>query len=212
MVLVDFARPEPWQIGHGSSTTMPRPRQSRHGSVTANTPPEAEVCMPLPSQVGQTRGTVPALAPVPRQASQAASDTICMPTVTPAMLSVKSTVTSPSTSLPRLGPRLVEKRCVRVPVVPPAPPKSPPNRSPIPPSAPAPLRNRSSTDGPPGVRPPEPGKRKPPPPNSRRASSYSLRLSALESTSLASETSLNRCSAAGLPGFWSGWLSRASLR
>ena len=37
---------------------MPRPRQSRHGSVTANTPPEVEVCIPLPSQVGQTRGMV----------------------------------------------------------------------------------------------------------------------------------------------------------
>ena len=33
-------RPEPWQTGQGSSTTMPRPRQSRHGSVIANTPPD----------------------------------------------------------------------------------------------------------------------------------------------------------------------------
>ena len=64
---------------------MPRPRQSRHGSVTANTPPEVEVCIPLPSQVGQTRGMVPVLAPVPWQASHAASDTICMPTVTPSI-------------------------------------------------------------------------------------------------------------------------------
>ena len=62
--------------------------------------------MPLPSQVGQTRGTVPARAPVPRHASQAVSDTICIPTVTPSMACTKSTVTSPSTSLPRRGPRV----------------------------------------------------------------------------------------------------------
>ena len=41
--------------------------------------------MPLPSQVGQTRGIVPALAPVPRQASHAVSETICIPTVTPSI-------------------------------------------------------------------------------------------------------------------------------
>ena len=55
----------------------------------------------------ETCGMVPALAPVPRHASHGASDTICMPTVTPSMASVKSTVTSPSTSLPRRGPRMV---------------------------------------------------------------------------------------------------------
>ena len=129
-----------------------------------------------------------------------------MPTVTPAMASLKSTVTSPSTSLPRRGPREVENR-VEVRLAPEL--NSPPKRSPSPVS-PA-LRNRSSIDGPPWP-PPPPGKRKPPAPNSRRASSYSLRLESLDSTSLASETSLKRRSASGLPGFWSGWFSRASFR
>jgi len=48
MVRVERLRPLPAQVGQGSSTTMPRPRHSRQGSVTANTPPEVEVCMPLP--------------------------------------------------------------------------------------------------------------------------------------------------------------------
>ena len=166
--------------------------------------------MPLPSQVGQTFGTVPALAPVPWHGAQAASDTICMPTVTPSIAWTKSTVTSPSTSLPRRGPRLAEVRVVAV-RVPPAPLNSPPKRSEKPVS-PA-WRNRSSTDGPPPEpEPPLRGKRKPPPPKRRRASSYSLRLLSLESTSLASDTSLKRRSASALPGFWSGWFSRASLR
>jgi hypothetical protein len=174
---------------------MPRPRQSRHGSVTAKTPPEVDVCIPLPSQVGQTRGTVPALAPVPRQAAQAESDTICMPTVTPSIESLKSIVTSPSTSLPRRGPRVVVVR-VRLALL-----NRPPNRSPMPPSPEA-LRNRSSTDGPPAC--PLRGNRNPPPPNSRRASSYSLRLAVSDNTSLASETSLNRFSESALPGLASG--------
>src|SRR5215212_4998251 len=194
MVLVDLPRPEPWQTGHGSSTTIPRPRHSRHGSVTAKTPPEVEVCIPLPSHVGQTRGIVPARAPVPRHASHAVSETICIATVTPSMACTKSTVTSPSTSLPRRGPRVVVNRVVWV-VGPPL--NRPPKISPRPPPA---LRKRSSTDGPPCLLP-LPGKRKPPLPNSRRASSYSLRLAVLDSTSLASEISLKRCSAAVLPGF-----------
>ena len=49
--------------GQGSSTINPRPWQSWHGSLTAKTPPEVEVSMPLPWQVGHTRGSVPDLAP-----------------------------------------------------------------------------------------------------------------------------------------------------
>ena len=65
--------------------------------------------------------------------------------------------------------------------------------------------------------PPAPG-RNPPPPGpvpkapSRLISSYCLRFSGSESVSYAELTSLNFSSAALLPGFLSGWFSRASLR
>ena len=65
---------------------------------------------------------------------------------------------------------------------------------------------------PPPPYPPLPLGRKPPPANRDRASSYSLRLASSDSTSYASETSLNRSSAGLSPGFLSGCSSRASLR
>ncbi len=38
---------------------------SVHGSVIAKTPPWTEVCIPVPSHLRQTFGTVPYFAPVP---------------------------------------------------------------------------------------------------------------------------------------------------
>jgi len=46
----------------------------------------------------------------------------------------------------------------------------------------------------------------------RRTSSYSLRFSGSERTSLAAETSLNFSSASLFPGFASGWYCLASFR
>src|SRR5215207_2437117 len=66
MVLLDWPRPEPWQVSQGWSTTRPRPLHSVQGSVIAKTPPWTEVCMPVPSHFRQTFGTVPYFAPVPR--------------------------------------------------------------------------------------------------------------------------------------------------
>ncbi len=62
MVRVLIARPLPEHTGHGSSTTSPRPRHSWHGSENAKLP-RFLLSWPVPSQFGQTRGTVPGLGP-----------------------------------------------------------------------------------------------------------------------------------------------------
>ena len=149
-------------------------------------------------------GRLPARAPVPRHAEHASWETICKLTVVPSMASMKSIVVSPVTSAPRRDRRAVERAD-------PAPPnrllKTSPNPSPL-----LAVRRKSSTLTE-LVRPPPPGNRNPPPaPKRLRAWSYSLRLRGSDRTSLASEASLNRASAALSPGWESGWLSRAILR
>ncbi len=191
IVRVFCPRPEPLQDGQGSSTTRPRPRHSRHGSAIPNRPALRDT-WPVPSQLGHTRGTVPALAPVPRQASQAAPLVMRSGTVTPSTASRKPRVTSDSTSAPRRGP---------VPGARPADPprllKMVPNRSPTPPppappAPPCPKRSDRSNGTPPG--PPAPPPPAPPgnpnglPParpevNRSRVSSYSARFFLSDSTS-----------------------------
>jgi len=58
---------------------------------------------PVPSQVGQTRGTVPALAPVPLQVWHGPSPASFSETVTPLTASLKLSDVSVSRSWPRLG-------------------------------------------------------------------------------------------------------------
>src|SRR4029453_14297028 len=138
IVLLDWPRPEPWQVSHGWSTTRPRPMHSVHGSVIANTPPCTEVCIPVPSHLRPTFGTVPYFAPVPWQVLHGSSLVIRRPTVTPLTASANSIVASDSMSWPRRG------RCVVVVRGP--PPKTPPRMSPSPPPPAAPPRlNRSPT-------------------------------------------------------------------
>ena len=64
MVRELIARPLPVHAGQGSSTTMPRPWHSLHGSEIPNEPRFRLDC-PVPWQDGQILGMVPALAPVP---------------------------------------------------------------------------------------------------------------------------------------------------
>src|SRR5215218_5452007 len=209
MVLLDWPRPEPWQVSHGWSTTRPRPLHSVHGSVMANTPPWTEVCMPVPSHFRQTFGTVPYFAPVPRQVLHGSSLVIRSATVTPLTASANSIVASVSMSAPRRG-RAVDV----VVVVRPPPPNMPPRMSPSPPPPVPPRLNKSPTlkSKPPPPDPLPPGIRKAPLPNSRRASSYSLRFLTSPITSYASEISLNLASAVASPELESGWYLRASLR
>src|SRR4051812_37167531 len=139
MVRFERPRPEPWHVGQGSSTTSPRPRQVGQVSFMVNAPPTDAARMPTPSQSGQTRGSVPALAPVPEQSGHGASEDSRNDTVTPSMESANPMVASVSRSAPRRG--AADDVRVR------PPPNMPPNRSPNPPPPerdwPLPAPNRS---------------------------------------------------------------------
>ncbi len=179
-VRVPSARPLPWQVGQGSSTTRPRPRHSRHGSANAK-PPWLRVVWPVPRQTGHWVGRAPSRPPVPWQLGHGFSLDIRSGTVTPSTASWNDSVTSDSMSAPRRGD------VVRPPA---RPPKRPPSTSPRPP-APCPpgWPNRSprSNANPPPPGPPAPAgaprRPKPPVPNRVRASSYSLRRLSSERTS-----------------------------
>src|ERR1700761_3321377 len=140
MVRVLAAWPLPLHEVHGSSTTSPRPRQVLHGSEKAKLPRFRLDC-PVPSQVGQTLGTVPALAPVPWQTGQGPSPVSLSGTVVPSTASPNDSVVSVSTSAPRRGRAWVPAR--------PPPPNIPPRMSPrpplpaLPPAVPPPPPNRS---------------------------------------------------------------------
>src|SRR5215469_14482725 len=137
IVRVLIARPLPAHSWHGSSTTSPRPRQVLHGSEKAKLP-RLRLPWPVPSQVGQTLGTVPALAPVPLHTLHGPSPVSRSDTVVPSIASLNGSEVSVSTSAPRRG-------LACVPVVPPERvPKTPPSRSPRrPPALPDALPNRS---------------------------------------------------------------------
>src|ERR1700716_4249638 len=115
IVLVLMARPLPEHTGHGSSTTRPRPRHVLQGSENAKLP-RFLLPWPVPSQVGHTLGTVPALAPVPMQVLHGPSPARCSDTVAPF-----------SPPAPRGARGWVARR-----------PNTPPSRSPRPPPAPPP--------------------------------------------------------------------------
>src|SRR4051794_16209826 len=182
IVRFDRPRPEPWQVGQGSSTTSPRPRQVGQVSFMVNAPPTEAARIPTPSQSGQTRGSVPAFAPVPEQSGHGASEDSRRETVTPSIASLNPIVASVSMSAPRRG------FVVRVRVPAPPPPNIPPKRSPNPPPAceplgrPVPPPNRSlRSNGWPPVPPVVNGPN--PPPKPLRRSSYCLRLSTSPMTS-----------------------------
>lgn len=158
IVRVLLPRPLPSHTGHGSSTSRPRPLQSRHGSEKAKLP-RLRLAAPVPSQVGQTRGVVPALAPVPLHAVHAEELVSRSETVAPSTASPNESVTSDSMSWPRRALVLV------VPPVRPAeprlnrPPKMSPMRSPAPPCCwlvPPNRSPRSKGNPPPREAPPAP--------------------------------------------------------
>src|SRR3954465_10387038 len=82
--LIVRCAPEPWQVGHGSSITVPAPLQREHGCEIENRPSPRD-SMPRPWHLGQTVGEVPGLAPVPRQVGQVAvvgtESGICAPSI-----------------------------------------------------------------------------------------------------------------------------------
>src|SRR4051794_32176433 len=136
MTRLDIPRPEPWQVGHGSSTISPRPRQVGQVSFIVNAPPTDAARMPTPSQSGQTRGSVPAFAPVPEQSGHGASEVSRSETVTPSIDSANPMVASVSMSAPRRGEEVEVRRGPPPPHNPPdkagEPPPPPPGRPPPP--------------------------------------------------------------------------------
>lgn len=201
MVCRLWVRPLPWQTSHGLSTIRPRPRHSRQGSVTWKTPPEVDCCMPEPWQVGQTRGIVPALAPVPRQAGQASSLVIWTPTVVPST-AWRNRSSPPFDVGVRRGPRVCDGRRPRRPARNRLPSRSPSPASPM-------VRKTSSPDAPPPGAPRRGGT------GSRiRTDCVARRTHAVcpDRSARQPEASLKRCSADLSPGCWSGWFSRAIFR
>ena len=63
-------RPEPLQVGQGSSITWPRPWQIGQVRSSVKKPPWVWRMRPWPLQCWQVFGLVPGLAPEPEQASQ----------------------------------------------------------------------------------------------------------------------------------------------
>src|SRR6478672_11146890 len=205
MVRVRVVTPVPLHTSQACSMIEPLPRHSVQGSENPNAP-WLRLTTPAPLQFGHTLGLVPGRAPLPWQLVHGAGLVSRSGIATPFVASRKSSSVSVSRSLPRRG--LLGRGC--------APrPNRPPNRSPmlVPPVWPA-ASNRSprlnsalSPPKPPKPPPPPPSLNRrpnPPPANSRRVSSYSLRLASSVSTSLASDAALYRSSAAVLPGLRSG--------
>src|SRR5258708_19722468 len=109
--------PVPWQVGQGSSITVPAPPHREQGCEIENMPWPC-VSMPRPSQLGHTIGVVPGFAPVPRQLGQLVFIGTCSGTCAPDTAWSKVIDTCASRSGPFSG---------RGRLRPPRPPPAPPN-------------------------------------------------------------------------------------
>ena len=94
--------PVPWQVGHGSSITVPEPWQLEHGWDIEKMPWLWD-SRPRPLQTGHTRGAVPGLAPVPWQVGQGCEVGTASGTWAPLTACSKVSETSVSRSRPRCG-------------------------------------------------------------------------------------------------------------
>src|SRR5690242_1883598 len=209
MVRVRVVTPVPWHSEQGCSIIDPLPRHSVHGSENPNAP-WLRLTTPDPLQFGHTFGLVPGRAPLPWQFVHGAGLVSRSGIATPLVASMNDSSVSVSRSLPRRG-RLGRGCAPR--------PNSPPNRSPMfaPPVCPAAsnksfrLNSAPSPPNPPKFPPEKRPRPNPPPANSRRVSSYSLRLAGSDSTLWASDTALNLSAALGSE-LVSGCRSRANFR
>src|SRR5436309_4423335 len=122
------SRPEPWQRGHGSSITVPLPRQRGHG-VDSPKSPWLSILTPRPLHSGQIVGVVPGFAPEPPHSRQAVSTSTGIFVSTPLSESSNERFTTASRSAPRI-PRSARPRVPRRPPPPKRPPKMTP-RSPM---------------------------------------------------------------------------------
>ena len=188
--------PEPLQVGHGSSITVPAPPQSEHGWEIENIP-WPWVSMPRPSQRGHTDRRRPRLGAGPAAGLAGGLHRHLQRDL-------------------RAGDRLVEgDRDLRLEVGaafgarpaarPRRPPPAPPNRL----ERMSPIEEASKSKLP---KPPKPPPGPAPVAKGPLPLSYCLRFSGSPSTSWAWEISLKRASASLSSGLRSGWYLRASLR
>src|SRR3954447_6960125 len=190
--LVCWVRPEPPQVGQGSSMIWPEPPHCEQGWLIENRP-WPWFSTPRPSQRGQVVGEVPGLAPLPwHVAHRAALGTVTL-IWAPLIAWSKLSGTSVSRSRPRTCWAWPPRPRLNMP-----PRMSPKSKPPKLPAWPAPA------PAPKGLPPPKPAKAPP--------SSYSLRFSGSPRTSWAAEISLNFSSASLSPGLRSGCYFRASFR
>ena len=206
--------PVPRHSGHFSSTIVPTPWHSRHGSEKLNEP-WLRVTSPTPRHCGQVRGSVPGLAPVPWQVSQTPGARSVSGSVAPAHRVARSRASprprrrgrAPARARPAPAAAAGEDRAEQVGEAGAA-------EAPVAGAVPAPARRRTGRTRSNGRRRRRPGRCAGTRPS--RTASASRRTPCAcrssESTSYASETALNRSSASVLPGLWSGCSSRASLR
>ncbi len=104
-VRVRRTRPVPRHVSHGSLTMVPWPRHTVQVLVRMNCPKpprlETSRMRPLPWHCGHCSRPVPALAPLPEQASQTASAATSTSLVTPNTASANVRSRRASTSSPR---------------------------------------------------------------------------------------------------------------
>ena len=98
--LTERCAPLPWQVGHGSSITVPEPWQLEHGWDIEKMPWLWD-SSPRPLQTGHTRGEVPGFAPDPLHVGHGAEVGTASGTCAPLTAWSKVSETSVSRSRPR---------------------------------------------------------------------------------------------------------------
>src|SRR3989442_737514 len=195
--------PLPWHVGQRCEGTVPFPRHTGQGRLTAK-PPCPNDTVPRPLHSGHVLTVAPLAAPVPPQVGQTSGIAKVIGTDPPSAATRNGIVTLVSTSsgsasrpAPR-RPKIEEKRSPR-------PPKSDISKSPL---------SGAPRPPPPGVsrRPRELALPAPANAPYRRSVSYFFRFSGSLNTSCASLISLKRSAACGLLGLRSGWYCFASRR
>src|SRR5258706_11181889 len=171
--------PLPWHVPQRCEGTVPFPRHTGHGRLTAN-PPCPKEMVPRPLHSGHVEIVAPGAAPLPPHVGHT-SDMVSVMGILPPKAATRNgiatvvSISSGSGSLAPRRPKIDEKMSPR----PPNEPRSERSKSPPPPESPAPRR------------PPAPP---PPPPKApyRRSWAYFLPFGASLSTSCASLISLKR--------------------
>src|SRR2546423_4289323 len=195
--------PLPWHVGQRCDGTVPLPRQTGHGRLTAK-PPWPNETVPRPLHSGHVLMVAPFAPPDPPHVGHTSGIASVIGTVPPSAAVRNGIVTSVS----------VSSGSASLPAPPPRRPKIDEKMSPRPPRSDMSKSPLSCCVARPPRRAPPPPPKPPVPANApyRRSWSYFLRFSASLSTSCASLISLKRSAACGLLGLRSGWYCLASRR